>query len=119
VQVSRVDLDARKIDLRLVTEPGIKTVLKNEAKRADSEGQARERKSRTRTEAALLMAPKEAPEVPAVGRGRGPKAVVKEAKPVKEARSTKGASRTGGKTTPASRTANTQRGHAKPPKRKH
>ncbi|MDP9107752.1 MAG: ribonuclease R, partial [Pseudomonadota bacterium] len=44
VQVSRVDLDARKIDLRLVTEPGIKTVLKNEARRADSEQQAREQK---------------------------------------------------------------------------
>ncbi len=39
VQVSRVDLDARKIDLRLVTEPGIRTVLKNEARRADSEHQ--------------------------------------------------------------------------------
>jgi ribonuclease R len=37
VQVSRVDLDARKIDLRLVNEPSIKTVLKNEARRAESE----------------------------------------------------------------------------------
>ncbi len=37
VQVSRVDLDARKIDLRLVTEPDIHAVLKNEAKRADAE----------------------------------------------------------------------------------
>ena len=37
VQVSRVDLDARKIDLRLMTEPGIHTVLKNESRRADSE----------------------------------------------------------------------------------
>jgi ribonuclease R len=36
VQVSRVDLDARKIDLRLVNEPGIKTLLKNEARRAES-----------------------------------------------------------------------------------
>ncbi len=44
VQVSRVDLDARKIDLRLVTEPGIKTVLKNEARRADTEHQEREQK---------------------------------------------------------------------------
>ncbi len=35
VQVSRVDLDARRIDLRLVTEPGIRTQLKNEARRAD------------------------------------------------------------------------------------
>jgi ribonuclease R len=41
VQVSRVDLDARKIDLRLVTEPGIRTVLKNEARRAETEQQAR------------------------------------------------------------------------------
>jgi ribonuclease R len=37
VQVSRVDLDARKIDLRLVTEPAIRTVLKNEARRAEAE----------------------------------------------------------------------------------
>jgi ribonuclease R len=50
VQVSRVDLDARKIDLRLVTEPGIKTLLKNEARRADSEQQARENKSRPKLE---------------------------------------------------------------------
>jgi ribonuclease R len=41
VQVSRVDLDARKIDLRLVTEPGIHTILKNEARRAESAQQAR------------------------------------------------------------------------------
>jgi ribonuclease R len=46
VQVSRVDLDARKIDLRLVTEPGIRTILKNEARRADAE-QSRD-KSKTR-----------------------------------------------------------------------
>ncbi|WP_019141234.1 ribonuclease R [Noviherbaspirillum massiliense] len=43
VQVSRVDLDARKIDLRLVSEPGIKTQLKNEARRAE---QATEKKSK-------------------------------------------------------------------------
>lgn len=36
VQVSRVDLDARKIDLRLVTEPGIRTQIKNEARRAET-----------------------------------------------------------------------------------
>ena len=36
VQVSRVDLDARRIDLRLVTEPGIHTQLKNESRRADA-----------------------------------------------------------------------------------
>jgi ribonuclease R len=37
VQVSRVDLDARKIDLRLVSEPGIRTLLKNEARRTGTE----------------------------------------------------------------------------------
>ncbi len=45
VQVSRVDLDARKIDLRLVTEAGIHAVLKNEARRAETEQQARGKKS--------------------------------------------------------------------------
>jgi len=49
VQVSRVDLDARKIDLRLVTEPGIRTVLKNEARRAESEQQARANKAKARS----------------------------------------------------------------------
>jgi ribonuclease R len=51
VQVSRVDLDARKIDLRLVTEPGIHTVLKNEARRADSEKQARDDKAKAKSAA--------------------------------------------------------------------
>ena len=36
VQVSRVDLDARRIDLRLVSQPGIRTQLKNESRRADN-----------------------------------------------------------------------------------
>lgn len=36
VQVSRVDLDARKIDLRLVQQPGIHTELKNVARRAET-----------------------------------------------------------------------------------
>lgn len=49
VQVSRVDLDARKIDLRLVTEPGIKTILKNEAKRAEAEHIGREKKKNSRS----------------------------------------------------------------------
>jgi ribonuclease R len=52
VQVSRVDLDARKIDLRLVTEPGIRTVLKNEARRAESE--------QTREKGAKAKAPRKA-----------------------------------------------------------
>ncbi|HEY8027044.1 MAG TPA: ribonuclease R [Burkholderiaceae bacterium] len=52
VQVSRVDLDARKIDLRLVTEPGIRTILKNEARRAESEQQARSGKAKPAGKAA-------------------------------------------------------------------
>jgi ribonuclease R len=35
VQVSRVDLDARKIDLRLVHEPDVRSMLKNEARQGD------------------------------------------------------------------------------------
>ncbi|MFJ7565961.1 ribonuclease R [Herminiimonas sp. NPDC097707] len=50
VQVSRVDLDARKIDLRLVTEPGIRTILKNEARRADTEHQQRTKKGEQKNE---------------------------------------------------------------------
>lgn len=49
VQVSRVDLDARKIDLRLVNEPGIRTVLKNEARRADAEHESRSGKAAKNT----------------------------------------------------------------------
>lgn len=40
VQVSRVDLDARKIDLRLVMEPGIKMLLKNAALDTQDDGDA-------------------------------------------------------------------------------
>ncbi len=47
VQVSRVDLDARKIDLRLVNELDIRTTLKNEARRAEAE-QAREKKPKAK-----------------------------------------------------------------------
>jgi ribonuclease R len=56
VQVSRVDLDARKIDLRLVTEPGIRTVLKNEARRAETEQQARANKARKPAATAAMPA---------------------------------------------------------------
>ena len=52
VQVSRVDLDARKIDLRLVNEPGIHTILKNESRRADSEQQARAAKGKPKAKPA-------------------------------------------------------------------
>ncbi|GIZ52620.1 ribonuclease R [Noviherbaspirillum aridicola] len=47
VQVSRVDLDARKIDLRLVNEPDIRTVIKNEARRADA-AQSAEKKPKAK-----------------------------------------------------------------------
>jgi len=56
VQVSRVDLDARKIDLRLVNEPGIHTQLKNEARRADGEQEGRKKK-RGKAEAAPANSP--------------------------------------------------------------
>ncbi|MES2833058.1 MAG: ribonuclease R [Pseudomonadota bacterium] len=69
VQVSRVDLDARKIDLRLMTEPGIKTLLKNEAKRLETEHLAQVNKngkhskgSKNSREAALpVVEPEAAP----------------------------------------------------------
>ncbi|MBS0309605.1 MAG: VacB/RNase II family 3'-5' exoribonuclease, partial [Proteobacteria bacterium] len=48
VQVSRVDLDARKIDLRLVSEPGIRTVLKNEAKKAEANQKAQAGKAKAK-----------------------------------------------------------------------
>ena len=51
VQVSRVDLDARKIDLRLVNTPDIRTVLKNETRRAEAEP-AREKKAKPKAKAA-------------------------------------------------------------------
>ena len=56
VQVSRVDLDARKIDLRLVNEPGIRTVLKNEARRADAEHESRSGKAAKKAAAAPAKA---------------------------------------------------------------
>lgn len=51
VQVSRVDLDARKIDLRLVNTPDIRTTIKNEARRAESE-QVREKKTKAKPKTA-------------------------------------------------------------------
>ncbi|HEX8957296.1 MAG TPA: ribonuclease R [Burkholderiaceae bacterium] len=57
VQVSRVDLDARKIDLRLVHEPGIRTVLKNEARRAEVEQQGRGAAGKARVKAAAPPKP--------------------------------------------------------------
>jgi ribonuclease R len=47
VQVSRVDLDARKIDLRLVNETDIRTALRNEGRRAEAE-QTREKKPKSK-----------------------------------------------------------------------
>jgi ribonuclease R len=55
VQVSRVDLDARKIDLRLVTQPDIRTALKNETKRFEAE---RDKKSKAKPTGAKKPATK-------------------------------------------------------------
>jgi ribonuclease R len=52
VQVSRVDLDARKIDLRLVHEPGIRTQLKNEARRAEAGQQSKAGKTKAKAASA-------------------------------------------------------------------
>lgn len=49
VQVSRVDLDARRIDLRLITEPGIRAQLKNEAKTGAKQTVEKSGKSGERT----------------------------------------------------------------------
>ena len=61
VQVSRVDLDARKIDLRLVTETDIRTTLKNEARRAEAEQQSREKKSQAKAKPAAKKSKAPAP----------------------------------------------------------
>ncbi len=45
VQISRVDLDARRIDLRLVSEPSIRTQLKNEARRANEAAPGKAKKA--------------------------------------------------------------------------
>jgi ribonuclease R len=61
VQVSRVDLDARKIDLRLVTETDIRTTLKNEARRAEAEQQSREKKNQAKAKPAAKKSKAAAP----------------------------------------------------------
>ena len=80
VQVSRVDLDARRIDLRLVREPGIRTQLKNEARRAE-EGQGRSRlmgAKKAAKQATKKTAKKAAPKMPDSAKAR-------KAKPAKTA----------------------------------
>ncbi|HTH44196.1 MAG TPA: ribonuclease R [Oxalicibacterium sp.] len=75
VQVSRVDLDARKIDLRLVNEPGIRTVLKNEARRAENEHNARAAKRAPKKSGSDTAPPKKtsAKRTPAAQVKRAPK----------------------------------------------
>jgi ribonuclease R len=57
VQVSRVDLDARRIDLRLVTQPGIRTQLKNESRRADNAHASKSAGKKTSAKRAPSMKP--------------------------------------------------------------
>ncbi len=59
VQVSRVDLDARRIDLRLVTEPGIRTQIKNEARRAETAKAPRNAKASAKKAVAKYAVTKE------------------------------------------------------------
>ncbi|TFW10591.1 ribonuclease R [Oxalobacteraceae bacterium OM1] len=62
VQVSRVDLDARKIDLRLVAEQNFKALIKGETRRAESDAPREEkaRKSAAKKTAAAPAKPKRA-----------------------------------------------------------
>jgi ribonuclease R len=70
VQVSRVDLDARKIDLRLVTEPGIHTQLKNEARRAENAQQARSKGATAKAPAKGVAAKAASAAKPARAKGK-------------------------------------------------
>ncbi|MBI1889038.1 MAG: ribonuclease R [Burkholderiales bacterium] len=91
VQVSRVDLDARKIDLRLVTEPGIRTIMRNEARRADSEVPARAAKP------AKKAAPKTTKPVKSATTKRTKSAGKSASKSAGRSRSTKAAGKSGRK----------------------
>ncbi len=96
VQVSRVDLDARKIDLRLVQEPGIRTQLKNEARRAEAAQQGK------RSGAAARSSARESEDAQGGKRAQSGKAArpeksaksgtsAKSAKPAKSAKSSRSA----------------------------
>lgn len=60
VQVSRVDLDARKIDLRLVQQPSLKTMLKNEVRRNESGDRARGEQGKPKAKTKRAAPPKPA-----------------------------------------------------------
>ena len=113
VQVSRVDLDARRIDLRLVSEPGIKTQLRNEARRAESGRQ--ERSASTEQHPSARSAGKKGA---AAGKVRteakqGGAKTAKSAKSAEGAKSAQSAAgkpaKSAGKSTGASKSASTQR----------
>ncbi|RJF98713.1 ribonuclease R [Noviherbaspirillum saxi] len=87
VQVSRVDLDARKIDLRLVNQTDIHTTLKNEARRADAE-QGREKKAKAKP-AAKKTKPAEA------GKSRTSRSAGTASKTGKTTRASKASAKTG------------------------
>jgi ribonuclease R len=57
VQVSRVDLDARKIDLRLINEPDFRAQMKSEARRADGEKAGKRRGNGAAQAVPVLEAP--------------------------------------------------------------
>lgn len=75
VQVSRVDLDARKIDLRLVSEPGIKTLLKSDPRRTEKSTTGTGRPERKKKTAA---APK-----PAEARSKSSKSTASKVRPAR------------------------------------
>jgi len=90
VQVSRVDLDARKIDLRLVNTPDIRTVLKNDARRADVEQPPREKKAKPKAKAAP-------PRKSAAGKTANTKSTRSGSASAKTARTSKARAKTGKK----------------------
>jgi ribonuclease R len=89
VQVSRVDLDARKIDLRLVNEPGIKTLLKNEARRAEAEHSGRggaKKKSSSASKSTASAKPAKAKRSNAIAAAPKPRSAKTQAKSAKKKR---------------------------------
>jgi ribonuclease R len=86
VQVSRVDLDARRIDLRLVHQPDIHTQIKKESRRADAE----------HVRSGLFGAKKAAKKAPKKAAAAKPESV-KARKSANKAKASSSASRTGRK----------------------
>lgn len=92
VQISRVDLDARRIDLRLVSEPGIRTQLKNEARRTSESATGTAKKAASKKTRPPEKAPQKATKATRAGNGSrtaSKKTVAKQPLAKKQAKSSK------------------------------